>query len=132
MSVVKEKYEIFFNSDRNLDSTNLYLSSIKVLIVFLLGTLYKGFNLLTIFLKPFPSIVENALLSLHKKYAIASVMDLCCVPPAKKLYLIRQGIITIPPTKKVVTQFLLFLSYNCIVLKSFSKNLKIYSQYTIG
>lgn len=84
MSVVREKFEMVFKSNRNLNSTILYLSSIYVLIVFLEGTLYNGFNLLTIFLKPFPSIVEKALLSLHKKYAMASVMHLCCVPPTKK------------------------------------------------
>lgn len=93
MSVVREKFEMVFKSNRNLDSTILYLSSIYVLIVFLHGTLYKGFNLLTIFLKPFPSMIEKALLSLHKKYAIAFVMHLCCVPPTKKKNLIEKCII---------------------------------------
>lgn len=77
MSVVREKCGMFLKSSLKLVSTTLYFSSIYDLRVFLHGTLYKGFNSLTMVLKPFPSMVEKALLSLHKKYAIASVMRRC-------------------------------------------------------
>lgn len=90
MSVVREKYDIVFKTSRNFDSTIAYLASMYVLMVFLHGTFYKGFNLCTIFLKSSPSTVEKALLSLHKKYAIESVMHACCVPPTKKNIFIRK------------------------------------------
>jgi len=93
--VVREKYDIVFKTSRNFDSTIVYLASMYVLMVFLHGTLYKGFNLCTIFLKPSPSTVEKALLSLHKKYAIESVMLACCVPPTKKIIFLIGKIIFI-------------------------------------